>query len=80
MKKIKVTLKKSPIDKIRKHKLTLKALGLTRIGKSRVYADSPALRGMLNQVSYMLLIEESAGTAPEPKPKARKEKPAHEAE
>jgi large subunit ribosomal protein L30 len=79
MKKIKATLKKSPIDKIHRHKLTLKALGLTRIGKSRVYTDSPALRGMLNQVSYMLLIEESADTTLEAKPKARKGKGDHEA-
>ena len=83
MKKIKVTLKKSPIDKILRHKLTLKALGLTRIGKCRVYTDSKALRGMLNQVSYMLLIEETgdAQTTPVPaKVKAHKEKRGHEAE
>jgi len=79
MKKIKVTLKKSPIDKIKRHKLTLKALGLTRIGKYRVYTDSPALRGMLNQVGYMLLIEEHADATPAAKPKARKEKIEHEA-
>ena len=56
--KLQVTLKKSPIDKIKKHKKTLKALGLTRIGKTRVYPDNAALRGMLDQVAYMIDIKE----------------------
>lgn len=58
MKKIKVILKKSPIDKIKKHKLTLKALGLTKIGKSRIMPDNKAVRGMINQVAYMVDVEE----------------------
>jgi large subunit ribosomal protein L30 len=58
MKKIRVILKKSPIDKIKKHKLTLKALGLTKIGKSRVLPDNEAIRGMINQVSYMIEVQE----------------------
>ena len=58
MKKLKITLKKSLIDKHKKHKLTLKALGLTKIGKSRVFPDNNAVRGMINQVSYMVEVEE----------------------
>lgn len=58
MKKIKVILKKSPIDKIKKHKLTLKALGLKKIGKTRIYPDNKAIRGMINQISYLLQVEE----------------------
>lgn len=58
MKRLRVTLKKSPIDKIKKHKLTLKALGLTRIGKTRVYPDNAAVRGMIEQVAYMLDVKE----------------------
>jgi large subunit ribosomal protein L30 len=58
MKKIKVILKKSPINKIKKHKLTLKALGLTKIGKARIYPDNKAVRGMINKISYMVDIEE----------------------
>lgn len=61
MKKLKVTLKKSPINKIKKHKLTLKALGLTKIGKTRIFPDNDAVRGMLNQVAYMIQIEETKG-------------------
>jgi large subunit ribosomal protein L30 len=56
--KLQVTLKKSPIDKIQKHKRTLKALGLTRIGKTRIYPDNAALRGMLEQIAYMVEVKE----------------------
>jgi|UniRef100_A0A7V3VV08 large subunit ribosomal protein L30 len=59
MKKIKVILKKSPIDKVKKHKLTIKALGLRRIGQSRVLPDNPAVRGMIRQVSYMVEVMEN---------------------
>ncbi len=58
MKKIKVILKKSPIDKIKKHKKTLKALGLTKIGRSRIFPDNKAVRGMINQISYMVEVRE----------------------
>jgi large subunit ribosomal protein L30 len=58
MKKIKVILKKSPIKKIKKHKSTLKALGLTKIGKSRIFPDNPAVRGMIDKVYYMVEVEE----------------------
>jgi len=58
MKKLKVILKKSPIDKIKKHKLTLRALGLRKIGRSRILPDNAAVRGMINQVSYMLEVQE----------------------
>ncbi len=58
MKKLKVTLKKSLIDKQKKHKLTLKALGLTKIGTTRTFPDNKAVRGMLDQVSYMVEVEE----------------------
>lgn len=59
MKKLKVTLKKSLIDKQKKHKLTLKALGLTKIGTTRTFPDNKAVRGMLDQVAYMIEIEEA---------------------
>jgi len=62
-KKLKVTLKKSPINKIKKHKRTLKALGLTKIGKTRIFPDNDAVRGMLEQIAYMIEIEETKGEA-----------------
>jgi large subunit ribosomal protein L30 len=58
MKKIKVILKKSPINKIKKHKLTLKALGLTKIGKTRVFPDNDSVRGMINKISYLVDVQE----------------------
>jgi large subunit ribosomal protein L30 len=58
MKKIKVILRKSPINKNKNHKLTLKALGLKKIGQSRTYKDNPAVRGMIDKVSYMVDVEE----------------------
>jgi large subunit ribosomal protein L30 len=58
MKKLKVTLKKSLIDKQKKHKLTLKALGLTKIGKTRIFPNNEAVKGMVNQISYMVEVEE----------------------
>jgi len=58
MKKLKVTLKKSLIDKNKNHKLTLKALGLTKIGRTRIFPDNAAVRGMINQVSYAVEVEE----------------------
>jgi large subunit ribosomal protein L30 len=62
-KKLKVTLKKSPINKIKRHKRTLKALGLTKIGKTRIFPDNSAMRGMLEQVAYLVAIEEIKGEA-----------------
>lgn len=58
MKKLKVTLKKSPIDKLKKHKLTLRAMGLTKIGKTRIFPKNDAVRGMIDKVSYMVEVEE----------------------
>ncbi|MEO0095653.1 MAG: 50S ribosomal protein L30 [candidate division WOR-3 bacterium] len=59
MKKIKVILKKSPIDKCKKHKLTLKALGLRRIGQSVILPDNKAVRGMIEKIAYMIEVVEN---------------------
>jgi large subunit ribosomal protein L30 len=63
VKKLKVTLTKSPIDKVKKHKLTLKALGLKKIGKTVILPDNKAMRGMINQIAYLLKIEEIKAAA-----------------
>ncbi|MCS7204689.1 MAG: 50S ribosomal protein L30 [Leptospiraceae bacterium] len=58
VKKIRVTLKKSLIGKIPKHRATLKALGLKKIGRSReIDMSNKALVGMVKEVEYMLNIE-----------------------
>ncbi|HEX7021724.1 MAG TPA: 50S ribosomal protein L30 [Trueperaceae bacterium] len=54
---MKVTLKRSLIGTRRAHRRTLEALGLKRRGDSREVADTPDMRGMVNQVAYLLEIE-----------------------
>jgi len=56
-KTVKVTLVKSPIGTLPKHKLCLQGLGLRRMHQSVEVEDTPAVRGMINKVNYMLAIE-----------------------
>jgi len=56
--KLKVTQIRSTIKRIEDHKRVIKALGLGRIGKSRIHNDSPTIRGMINKVGYLLKVEE----------------------
>lgn len=58
MAKIKVTLVRSPIGVLPKHKLCVKGLGLRRIGHQVEVEDTPAVRGMINRVNYLLQVEE----------------------
>ena len=58
MAKIKVTQTKSLIGRKKNHRLSIKGLGLRKIGDSRVLEDTPSVRGMVNQVNYLLNIEE----------------------
>jgi large subunit ribosomal protein L30 len=55
--KIKVTQVHSLIGRQEKHKRIAKALGLGRIGKSRIHDDNPVVRGMINKVVYLLKVE-----------------------
>jgi large subunit ribosomal protein L30 len=57
-KTIKVTQTKSSIGRLLKHKATLIGLGLRRIGHTVEREDTPAVRGMVNLVSYMVKVEE----------------------
>lgn len=56
-KKIKVTLVKSLIGTKQSHRDTVKGLGLSRINSSSVLEDTPAVRGMINKVSYLVKCE-----------------------
>ncbi|NCT56713.1 MAG: 50S ribosomal protein L30 [Legionella sp.] len=58
-KEIKITLVKSLIGRLPKHVLIAKQLGLKRMNSSVIHRDIPAIRGLVNQVSYLLSIEES---------------------
>ena len=57
-KRIKVTLVKSTIGAIPKHKATVAALGLKKLGKSNGLPDNPAIRGMVQQVRHLVKVEE----------------------
>jgi large subunit ribosomal protein L30 len=57
-KKLKVTLLKSPFGTGKRHMSTVKGLGLRRIRHSVELEDTPAVRGMINRVAYMVKCEE----------------------
>ncbi len=57
-KELSVTLKKSPIGKIGKHKSIIKGLGLKRPNVTVVLKDTPQIRGMINKVSYLVDVKE----------------------
>ena len=57
-KKLKITLVKSPIGAVPKHKLTVKALGLNKMHKSVEMPDNAATRGQIQQIGYLLKVEE----------------------
>lgn len=57
-KQISVTLTKSVHGRIEAHKACVRGLGLRRIGHTVRVEDTPAVRGMINKVCYMLRVEE----------------------
>ena len=57
-KKLKVTLVKSTIGSLEKHKRTVQALGLKKIRSSVVVNDNPAMRGMIFVVKHLVTVEE----------------------
>ena len=56
-KSIRVTLVRSPAGRLKKHKACVLGLGLRRIGHSVEVEDTPAVRGMISKVSYLLQVE-----------------------
>ena len=55
--KIKVKLVKSINGRLEKHKACVRGLGLRRIGHTVEVEDTPAVRGMINKVAYMVQVE-----------------------
>ncbi|MGI9325617.1 MAG: 50S ribosomal protein L30 [Pseudomonadales bacterium] len=53
---IKVRLVKSPAGRLKKHKACVAGLGLRRIGHTVEVEDTPAVRGMINRVYYMVQV------------------------
>ena len=55
---LKVTLVKSPIGCIPKHRRTVEALGLKKTGRTVELPNNAATKGMIKQVEYLLKLEE----------------------
>jgi large subunit ribosomal protein L30 len=59
-KKLKVTQIGSPIGRQGYQRATLKGLGLNRLNRSRVLEDTPAVRGMIENVKHLVRVESAA--------------------
>ena len=57
-KKLRVTLVRSPLGTGAKHLACVRGLGLRRMHHTVEVADTPAIRGMINKVIYMVTCEE----------------------
>ena len=55
--KIKVKLVKSINGRLEKHRASVRGLGLCRIGHTVEVEDTPAVRGMINKVAYLVQVE-----------------------
>lgn len=56
--KVKVTLTKSPIGAIPKHRATVEALGLRKLGDTNELPNNEAVKGMLWHVKHLVKVEE----------------------
>ena len=58
MKTFKITLVKSPNGRIKKHIATAESLGLKKIGDTTVQPDNAMTLGKIQQISYLVRVEE----------------------
>ena len=56
-KKIRITLVKSPINRRKDHRATVRGLGLKRMRQTVELEDTPQVRGMINRVNYLVRVE-----------------------
>ena len=56
---LKITLVKSTIGAVPKHKKTIEALGLSQMHKTVELPDNAATRGMIKQVQHLVKVEEA---------------------
>ncbi len=56
--RLRVTQTKSTISHIARNRATIRALGLHGIGSSSILPDNPAVRGMVRQVRFLVIVEE----------------------
>ena len=57
--KLKVTLVRSTIGRLKAHQACVSGLGIRRMHQAVVVEDTPSNRGMINAVQYMLKVEEA---------------------
>ncbi len=57
-KTLKITLVRSPIGRQKSQKATVQALGIHKLNQTVEKEDTPALRGMINKVSHLVVVEE----------------------
>ncbi len=57
-KRLRINLVKSPLARNPKHRRTVKALGLKKIGQTVEHKDTPVIRGMASSIGYLLDVEE----------------------
>ena len=55
---IRITLVRSPIGNTERHKATIRALGLRKVGQSVDQKDTLTVRGMLSKVNHLVQVEE----------------------
>ena len=56
---VRVTLVKSPIGYSKRHKATVRALGLRKMHQTVEHIDTPVLRGMIYVVNHLVKVEEA---------------------
>lgn len=61
MSKVKITQVKSHIDRPRRQKDTIRALGLGKINKSKIVEVNAQVQGMINAVAHLVSVEEIKG-------------------
>jgi large subunit ribosomal protein L30 len=59
MAKIRITQTRSQIGQSQRHRGTLRALGLGKIGRSAEHQESPQLTGMLRKVRHLIKVEDA---------------------
>ena len=58
MKKIKITLVKSPIDRRERQKLTVQGLGLNKTNSSKEVEATPQILGMVRMITHLVKVDE----------------------
>ena len=58
-KMLKITLVKSPIGAVPKHKATVESMGLRKLNKTIILPDNAATRGQIQQIRHLVKVEEA---------------------